>query len=219
MLYGFRPVLCVGGSGWDIMGLYSGVWGSSGMSGTKVAEVAVPSGRLWLMNVNFCQARSLHSLGSIRELGWTHKNHIHTYIRKGKDNPHLTDGWYGSRTTHRFSISVPSHSALSLILPAPINLQTHACLFCFNLDEFLVCFPFSVLYSALFLPFCFLRDCADTSDSSFVSLSLFQMVLFLLTWHWDSSCINQSLRWHEWKSPNNIDLRRADQVPAMLVSI
>lgn len=46
--------------------------GALGQQELKVAEVAEPSGRLWLMNVNFRQARSPCSPGSIKELGRTH---------------------------------------------------------------------------------------------------------------------------------------------------
>lgn len=190
------------------MGLYSNVWGSSGTAGTRVAEVAAPSGKLWLMNVNLCQARSRCSPGSISELGWTHRKHthIHTHTRKGKDNPHLSDGWYGSRTTHHFSISVSSHSALSLILPAPINLAVYLSSLQFLLRWVVVvcCLSF-MLYPALVLPFLFSEMCSftgrntyftvrpDSCSSSSVSIRSFRLVHFIdVTPRYSIQYINQS---------------------------
>lgn len=133
-LYGSRPVLCVGWSGFNVIGLNSTVWESLWKAGTEVAEVAAPSGRLWLMNVNFCQARSPCRLVPLENSnGHTRRRRTHTHTHahtlththrtKRKDNPHLGDGWYGSKATHHFSISMSSHSAPSLYLSAPINLQ------------------------------------------------------------------------------------------------
>ncbi len=188
-LCGSTPALCVGWSGWD-----------RGTAGTGVAEVAAPSGRLWLMNVNFCQARSPCSPGSIRELGWTRRKHTHTHTHT-KDRPHLSDGWYGSRTTHRFSISVSFHSAVSLILPAPINLWLHVFLL---LSCWVVCFPSFMLHPVSFLPFfVFWEMCWFTDgNTNFpaqpqapllprLSPSVYFSWVFLLTWHWDASYINQ----------------------------
>lgn len=88
---------------------------------------------------------------------------------RGEDKSHFADGWCGSRTTHHFSISISSHSALSLYLPASINLYAAR-----------LCFPSAV--SRAIRPY-LLKDKKKKNLSCFVSDALCRnssMLLLLL---------------------------------------
>lgn len=116
------------------------------------------------------------------------KRHTHTYshtdtAEREKTTPHLADGWRGSRTTHHFSISISSHSAPSLYLPAPINLRSHARLppTCFIRRRVLS------RRALLFLERCAPRKISPRAAQPhaelvfFISLSVYLSGLFLLT--------------------------------------